>query len=87
MVTVETIAVELEQKLKGTQYTPPPPPPPPKRSLTCSHKLVSEGKPQAPMNDRVPEEEGSGDEEEDLGVTGGATGWFTKAYPMYCRTS
>lgn len=82
MVTVEAIAVELEQKLKGTQYTPPA-----KRSLavlTCSRKVVSEGKPQAPTNDRVPDEEGSGDEEEDLGVTGGATGWFTKAYPTYC---
>lgn len=47
--------------------------------LTCSCQIVSEGKPQEPpANDRVPDEEGSGDEEEeDVGATG-ATGWFTE---------
>lgn len=77
MGSVEATAVELEQKLKGTPFP---------RILQQafadkSRQTVSESKSQEPANDRVPDDDGSVDEEEeDVGATGatGATGWLTE---------
>lgn len=65
---VEAVAVQLEQKLNGTKIYPHSPGKP--LLLTYSRQIVSEGKPQDPANDRVPDEEGSGEEEEEAEVTG-----------------